>query len=225
MSQREPQAASRLMSRTRATRTVENALRRFGFARLAGVDEVGRGCLAGPVVAGAVVLDPARRITGLCDSKQLTALQRDRLYDLVTARALAWAVGSADAAEIDAVNIREASFRAMRRAIYGLVPLPDFVLVDAFLIPGLPIAQRGIIHGDALCTSIAAASIVAKVTRDRLMLEWHAADPRYGYDKHKGYATAEHLAAVARHGYSPQHRRTFRQPTLFDAFDTMEQPA
>lgn len=207
----------------RATRTVENALRRFGFARIVGVDEVGRGCLAGPVLAGAVVLDPAHRISGLCDSKQLTALQRERLYDAITARAVAWAIGSADVAEIDAVNIRQASFLAMRRAIYSLAPLPDFVLVDAFLIPALPIAQRGIVHGDALCTSIAAASIVAKVTRDRLMLEWHAADPRYGYDKHKGYATAEHLAAVARFGYSPLHRRTFRQPTLFDTFDTMEE--
>jgi len=210
---------------SRATRTVEKALRRFGFARIAGVDEAGRGCLAGPVVAAAVVLDPARRIPGLGDSKQLTALQRARAYDLITRDAEAWAVGEASAAEIDAVNIREASFRAMQRAVYALLPLPDFVLVDAFLIPALPIAQRGIVHGDALCASIAAASILAKVTRDRLMLECHAADPRYGYDRHKGYATAEHLAAVARYGCSALHRRTFRQPTLFDASDTMDTPA
>jgi ribonuclease HII len=205
--------------RTRARRTVENALRRFGFARVGGVDEVGRGCLAGPVMAGVVVLDPARRIAGVRDSKQLTARQREDLYGEITARAVAWAVGQAEAVEIDACNIKQASFLAMRRAIFALVPLPDFLLVDAFLIPGVPIPQRAIVHGDALCTSIAAASIVAKVTRDRLMLELHAADPRYGYFQHKGYATADHLAAVARFGYSPQHRRSFRPPSLFDTID------
>jgi ribonuclease HII len=199
-----------------ARRTVENALRRFGFARIGGVDEVGRGCLAGPVVAGVVVLDPARRLRGIRDSKQLSAAQREDLYGDITAHAVAWAVGRAEAAEIDACNIRQASFLAMRRAIFSLVPLPDLLLVDAFLIPSVPIPQRAIVHGDALCTSIAAASIVAKVTRDRWMLDLHAADPRYGYDRHKGYATAEHLAAVARHGYSPEHRRSFRPPTLFD---------
>jgi len=205
--------------RARASRAVENALRRFGFARVGGIDEVGRGCLAGPVMAGVVVLDPAHRIAGVRDSKQLTARQREDLYDEITARAVAWAVGRAEAGEIDACNIRQASFLAMRRAIFALVPLPDFLLVDAFLIPGVPIPQRPIVHGDALCASIAAASIVAKVTRDRLMLDLHAADPRYGYDRHKGYATAEHLAAVARFGYSPQHRRSFRPPSLFDTMD------
>ena len=205
--------------RTRARRTVENALRRFGFARIGGVDEAGRGCLAGPVIAGVVVLDPVRRITGIRDSKQLTARQREDLYREITSRAVAWAVGGAEAAEIDAYNIRQASFLAMRRAIFALVPLPDFLLVDAFLIPSVLMPQRAIVHGDALCASIAAASIVAKVTRDRLMLDLHAADPRYGYDRHKGYATAEHLAAVARFGYSPQHRRTFRPPSLFDTID------
>jgi ribonuclease HII len=200
----------------RARRTVENALRRFGFARIAGVDEVGRGCLAGPVVAGVAILDPARRIPGIRDSKQLTAAQRKGLYEEITAHAVAWAVGQADPAEIDALNIRQASFLAMRRAILALDPLPDFLLVDAFLIPAIVIPQRAIVHGDALCTSIAAASIVAKVTRDRLMLELHAADPRFGYDQHKGYATADHVAALARFGYSPQHRRSFRPPSLFD---------
>ena len=205
--------------RARASRVVENALRRFGFARVGGIDEVGRGCLAGPVMAGVVVLDPAHRIAGVRDSKQLTGRQREDLYEEITARAVAWAVGRAEAGEIDACNIRQASFLAMRRAIFALVPLPDFLLVDAFLIPGVPIPQRPIVHGDALCASIAAASIVAKVTRDRLMLDLHAADPRYGYDRHKGYATAEHLAAVARFGYSPQHRRSFRPPSLFDTMD------
>lgn len=207
--------------RTRATASAENGLRRLGFARIAGVDEVGRGCLAGPVMAGAVVLDPARPVPGLRDSKQLSPGQRDRLYDLITARALAWAVGEADTAEIDRINIHQASLRAMRRAIDAILPLPDFVLVDAFRVPGLPLAQRPIVHGDACCASIAAASIVAKVTRDRAMLVLHDGDPRYGFDRHKGYATAEHLAAVAQHGYSSVHRRSFRPPTLFDTMDDL----
>jgi tetratricopeptide (TPR) repeat protein len=118
--------------------------------------------------------------------------------------------------EIDTYNIHQASLRAMRRAVMALVPLPDLVLVDAFRIPGLLMAQRGVAHGDARCSAIAAASIVAKVHRDRLMQQVHAEDPRYGFDRHKGYATAEHLAAVARFGYSPVHRRTFRPPSLFD---------
>jgi ribonuclease HII len=207
--------------RTRATASAENGLRRLGFVRIAGVDEVGRGCLAGPVMAGAVVLDPARPVPGLRDSKQLTARQRDRLYDLITVRALAWAVGEADPAEIDRINIHQASLRAMRRAIDAIAPLPDFVLVDAFRVPGLPLAQRPIVHGDACCASIAAASIVAKVTRDRAMRVLHDGDPRYGFHRHKGYATAEHLAAVARHGYSSIHRRSFRPPTLFDTMDAL----
>jgi ribonuclease HII len=202
--------------RTRATASAENGLRRLGFLRIAGVDEVGRGCLAGPVMAAAVVLDPARHVPGLRDSKQLTARQRERLHDLITARAQAWAVGEASATEIDRLNIHRASLLAMRRALDAISPLPDFVLVDAFHLPDLPVAQRPIVHGDACCASIAAASIVAKVTRDRVMLALHARDPRYGFDRHKGYATAEHLAAVVAHGYSPAHRRSFRPPTLFD---------
>ena len=197
-------------------RTLENALRRYGFYRIAGVDEVGRGCLAGPVVAAAVILDPDRYIAGVCDSKMITAAGRERLYGVITRKALAWSVASAQPAEIDAINIHRASLEAMRRAVLTLAPLPDLVLVDAFRIPDLLIAQRGVLHGDRRCTAIAAASIIAKVTRDREMLEHHAADPRYGYDRHKGYATADHLAAVARHGYSPLHRRSFRPPSLFD---------
>ena len=200
-------------------RTLENALRRYGFYRIAGVDEVGRGCLAGPVVAAAVVLDPDRHIAGVCDSKMITAAGRERLYGVITRKALAWSVASAQPAEIDEINIHRASLEAMRRAVLTLAPLPDLVLVDAFRIPDLLIAQRGVLHGDRRCTAIAAASIVAKVTRDREMLEHHAADPRYGYDRHKGYATTDHLAAVARHGYSPLHRRSFRPPSLFDTID------
>jgi ribonuclease HII len=198
-------------------RTLENAARRWGFYRIAGCDEVGRGCLAGPVMAGAVILDPDRHIPGLADSKTLTAAARDRLYDVITRNALAWAVAAAAPTEIDAINIHRASLQAMRRALLMIAPLPDLVLVDAFRIPDILFAQRAVLHGDRRCSAIAAASIVAKVTRDREMHRHYEADPRYGFDRHKGYATADHLAAVARHGYSALHRRTFRPPSLFDA--------
>jgi ribonuclease HII len=200
-------------------RTLENALRRLGFVHVAGVDEVGRGCLAGPVVAAAVVLDPDRHIAGVCDSKLVPAAERERLYDRILKYAVAWSVAAADPAEIDRINIHQASLRAMQRAILGLVPLPDIVLVDAFRVPDLPMAQRGVPHGDRRCSAIAAASIIAKVSRDRQMLELHGRDPRYGFDRHKGYATADHLDAVARFGYSEVHRRSFRPPTLFDTID------
>ncbi len=205
-------------------RTLENALRRFGFCRIAGVDEVGRGCLAGPVVAAAVVLDSERHIAGLCDSKMVTAAERERLYGTITRRALAWSVASAQPLEIDEMNIHQASLEAMRRAVMALAPLPDMVLVDAFRIPRLYMAQRGVVHGDRRCAAIAAASIVAKVTRDREMLQHHVVDPRYGYDRHKGYATSDHLDAVARFGYSPLHRRSFRPPSLFDRMDKADNP-
>lgn len=207
------------MARPRASRFLENAARRCGFVRIAGVDEVGRGCLAGPVVAAAVILPPTRTIRGVRDSKQTTAAQRERLFEEIAGAAESWAVASIEPSEIDRVNIARASLEAMRRAVLGLEPLPDLVLVDAFLIPGLLMAQRAIVHGDARCSAIAAASILAKVTRDRQMHALHLQDPRYGYDRHKGYATAEHLAAVARFGYSAAHRRSFRPPTLFDRMD------
>jgi ribonuclease HII len=200
-------------------RTLENALRRVGFVHVAGVDEVGRGCLAGPVVAAAVVLHPDKHIPGVCDSKAVPAPERERLYDKILMHAVAWAVAAADPAEIDRINIHQASLRAMQRAILALAPLPDIVLVDAFRVPDLPMAQRGVVHGDRRCSAIAAASIVAKVTRDRQMLDLHSRDPRYGFDRHKGYATADHLDAVARFGYSDVHRRSFRPPTLFDTID------
>ena len=204
------------MARTAARRTVENALRRLGLDRVAGVDEVGRGCLAGPVVAAAVVLDPDAHIAGLADSKLVPPEEREALLPLIERRALAWAVGIVDPPDIDRLNIHRASFKAMREAIGALAPLPDVVLVDGFRVPDLAIPQRGIVKGDRRCAAIAAASIVAKVTRDRLMLALHGADPRFGFDRHKGYATPEHLAAVARYGYSGVHRRSFRPPTLFD---------
>jgi ribonuclease HII len=200
-------------------RTLENALRRVGFMNVAGVDEVGRGCLAGPVVAAAVVLHPDRHIPWVSDSKAVPAPERERLHDRIVRHAVTWAVASAEPTEIDLINIHQASLRAMQRAILSLAPLPDIVLVDAFRVPELPMAQRGVRHGDRRCSAIAAASIVAKVTRDRLMLELHGRDPRYGFDRHKGYATADHLDAVARFGYSDVHRRSFRPPTLFDTID------
>ena len=210
------------MPRPRADRTVENGLRRLGFQRIAGVDEVGRGCLAGPVMAGAVVLDPDRHIPGLRDSKLLSPASRERLYAAITRDALGWAVAAVEPAEIDRINIRQASLLAMRNAVLALAPLPDFVLVDAFRIPDLPMAQRGIVHGDALCSAIAAASIVAKVTRDRLMDRLHEIDPRYGFDRHKGYPTPEHALALSKFGHSAAHRRSFRVPSLFDAMDGAE---
>src|SRR5262245_28941267 len=207
------------MVKVRAFRTIENSLRRVGFNYVAGVDEVGRGCLAGPVVAAAVVLSPDRYVARVCDSKTVTALERSRLFEKITRSAVSWCVAAAECEEIDRINIHQASLRAMQRAVLGLVPFPDFVLVDAFRIPDLLMAQRAIEHGDARCTAIAAASIVAKVTRDRMMLELHARDPRYGFDRHKGYATRDHLDAVSRFGYSDVHRRSFRPPTLFDRMD------
>src|SRR5665213_901158 len=207
------------MTRVPAMRTLENALRRAGFVHVAGVDEVGRGCLAGPVVAAAVVLHPDRHIPGVCDSKLVPAAERERLCECILRQAVAWAVAEADPAEIDRINIHQASLRAMQRAILLLVPLPDIVLVDAFRVPDLPMAQRGVVHGDRRCSAIAAASIVAKVTRDREMRELHGRDPRYGFDRHKGYATADHLDAVARFGYSDAHRLSFRPPSLFDTIE------
>jgi len=213
------------VTRPRASRTIENALRRWGFARIAGVDEVGRGCLAGPVMAGAVVLDPDHHIAGLRDSKILSAAQRERLCREIMRHALGWSVAAVEPTEIDRINIHRASLQAMRQAVLTLVPLPDLVLVDAFRIPDLPMAQRGVVHGDARCSAIAAASIVAKVLRDRLMADLHQTDPRYGFDRHKGYATPEHLRAVARHGYSAAHRRSFRPASLFDGIKSAPGPA
>ena len=204
------------MSRPRASRTIENDLRRQGFVHVAGVDEVGRGCLAGPVVASAVVLRATEYVPGIADSKVLTAADRERLSAAIAAHAVCYATAIVDVADIDRLNIHRASLQAMRLAVLQLVPLPSFVLVDGFPIPDLVMPQRAVIGGDRRSTAIAAASILAKVTRDRLMRELHARDPRYGFDRHKGYATREHLDAVKSFGYSAMHRRTFRPPTLFD---------
>lgn len=179
---------------------------------MAGVDEVGRGCLAGPVVAAAVMLDPDRPVRGLRDSKLLTSAARERLFVEITERCLAWALADADARTIDRINVHQAALQAMRGAVAKLVPAPDFVLVDGFPIPGMGVPQRAVVQGDRRCAAIAAASIVAKVTRDRRMRELHARDPRYGFDRHKGYATKRHLLALARFGRSPAHRCSFGRP-------------
>jgi ribonuclease HII len=204
------------MSPAYASRRLENAIRRGGVQFVAGVDEVGRGCLAGPVMAGAVVLDPNRLVSGIADSKLLSPDERERLFDQIVQSALAWTVTRVDAAEIDRLNIHRASLQAMRDAVLALAPVPGFVLVDGFRIPGLSMPQRALVGGDRRSSAIAAASILAKVTRDRVMVSLHGEDPRYGFDQHKGYATRQHLDAVARFGYSSVHRKTFRQPTLFD---------
>ena len=202
------------MPRPTARRTIENTIRRLGFARVAGVDEVGRGCLAGPLAAAVVVLDPDRHIPGVCDSKLLTASARECLYEEIISLADGWSVGWASPSVIDKLNVHQATFSAMRDAVMGLVTLPDFVLVDGFCIPNLELPQRHIIGGDRRCSAIAAASIIAKVTRDRHMRLLHERDPRYGFDQHKGYPTAAHLAAISRHGYSMVHRRSFHCSSL-----------
>lgn len=182
----------------------------LGFARIAGVDEVGRGPLAGPVTAAAVILDPDDIPDGIADSKALPAEKRDEACRAVMTRAHAIGIGFATPGEIDGINIRQATFLAMRRALAALALTPDYALIDGRDLPGLAhLSGEAIIKGDATCVSIAAASIVAKVARDRLMIRQHHRDPRYGFHRHKGYATEEHRHALIKHGPSPFHRRSF----------------
>lgn len=176
---------------------------------VAGVDEAGRGPLAGPVVAAAVILDDRSPIKGLADSKLLTALRRERLYDEIRAKALCCSVAQASVEEIDQFNILQATMLAMRRAVLGLRLKPTKVLVDGNRLPALDVLAEAIVSGDALVPCISAASILAKVTRDRLLCELHLQHPEYGFERHKGYGTAEHLRALQEHGALPMHRRTF----------------
>ncbi len=176
---------------------------------ICGVDEAGRGPLFGDVVAAAVILDPTAPIEGLGDSKKLTQKVRERLYDQIYARAISVGVGRASVEEIDQLNILQASMLAMQRAVESLSRQPDLALIDGNRCPVLTCASEAIIKGDAKEISIGAASIVAKVTRDREMLEWHTLYPHYGLDKHKGYPTSLHLKALEQYGVSPQHRRSF----------------
>ncbi len=174
-----------------------------------GVDEAGRGPLAGPVYAAAVILDPARPIAGIDDSKKLTAGRREALAIEIRAHALAWAVASASVEEIDALNILQASLLAMRRAVEKLTVTPQQVLVDGLHCPRVSMPARAVVRGDATVTAIAAASILAKVARDEEMLALHRDLPQYGFDRHKGYPTRAHLDALRAHGVSIVHRRTF----------------
>ncbi|HUG26545.1 ribonuclease HII [Piscinibacter sp.] len=176
---------------------------------VAGVDEAGRGPLAGPVVAAAVILDDMKRIRGLNDSKLLTPLARDRLYDEIRAKALCCSVAQASVEEIDTMNILQATLLAMRRAIEGLRLKPAKVLIDGNQLPVLNVHAEAVIGGDATVKSISAASILAKVHRDRLCLQLHELHPQYGFHEHKGYSTPAHLAALKQHGACVVHRRTF----------------
>lgn len=175
---------------------------------VAGVDEVGRGSLFGPVVAAAVILDPCYRIRGLRDSKLLPPERREILAERIRQHAVAWAVAAVDAARIDQINIYQASRVAMRQAVVDLKPTPDHLLVDAIQLD-CDLPQKAIIHGDALSASIAAASILAKVERDRILCEWDSVFPVYGLASNKGYSTPHHLAALREHGPSPLHRQSF----------------
>lgn len=176
---------------------------------IAGVDEAGRGPLAGPVVAAAVILDDLKPIKGLADSKQLSATRRAALFDEIRAKALCCCVAQASVEEIDTLNILQATMLAMRRAVAGLRLKPAKVLVDGNRLPPLDVLAEAIVQGDAKVQAISAASILAKVTRDRMLDELHLQHPHYGFDRHKGYGTAQHLQALREHGPLPAHRRTF----------------
>jgi ribonuclease HII len=206
----------------------EQVLWKQGVTRVAGVDEAGRGPLAGPVVAAAAILSPGwagtglpEELAGLNDSKQLTEAQRERYFDFISACSdIEFGVARVDAEQIDAINILQATHHAMNHALAQLRPLPPHALVDGRPVKSLRIPQTAIVKGDARSFSIAAASILAKVTRDRLMLEYHARYPEYGFDAHKGYGTAQHLAALEKFGPCPIHRKSFaplkpRDPELF----------
>lgn len=190
--------------------TFEKAAHDEGFLTVCGVDEAGRGPLAGPVCAAAVILPDGLVIDGLNDSKKLSEKQRERLYDEIVSSAVSWSVAFAGVEEIEKYNILEATFIAMNRAIDGLSPKPDMALIDGNKEPrGAKLPCRTVIKGDSLSCSIAAASVIAKVTRDRLMTEYAKEYPQYGFDKHKGYGTAAHYRAVDESGLCPIHRPSF----------------
>ena len=192
---------------------------RAGVTRVAGIDEAGRGPLAGPVVAAAVVLAHDRRIRGLADSKLLAPAEREGLFRLIQERAVAVGVGIVDHETIDRINILQATRQAMAEALARLAVMPELIITDFVTLPALPCPQKNLVAGDRRCASVAAASIVAKVVRDRIMVEVDRRFPVYGFARHKGYATPEHLAALDLYGPCPIHRRTFagvwRQGELF----------
>ncbi|HTQ56629.1 MAG TPA: ribonuclease HII [Bryobacteraceae bacterium] len=217
--------APRPVTQLRCEGTLERELRARGFLAVAGVDEVGRGALFGPVVAAAVILSPDRPVRGLNDSKQLDPERREVLAGRIRERAVAWSVAAVDAAMIDWINIYYASKLAMEKAVAALNPAPDFILIDALPL-SLPTPQRALIKGDAQCHAIAAASIVAKVWRDERMRIWDEIYPEYGLASHKGYSTAEHARALELYGPTPLHRLSFEPvrahslfPVDFDPFE------
>ncbi|MBP5209748.1 MAG: ribonuclease HII [Clostridia bacterium] len=188
---------------------IENARMAEGYARVCGVDEAGRGPLSGPVFAAAVILPPGLEIPGLDDSKKLSPKRRETLFDVICASAISWCVASASVEEIDRLNILEADLLAMRRAVDGLSVKADLALIDGNVARGFDIPARAVIKGDALSCSIAAAAILAKVSRDRLCLEHDRLYPGYGFARHKGYGTKEHMDAIRRLGPCPLHRKSF----------------
>ena len=188
----------------------EKKIQAQGFRVIAGLDEAGRGPLAGPVVAAAVVLTPMKKWIGVDDSKKLSPEQREKVFSLLLQQEVAIGIGIVDAREIDRLNILRASLKAMEQAVQNLPLSPDFLLIDGLHSLTLPLAQRAIPKGDQRCQSIAAASIIAKVTRDRLMLAHHAEYPQYNFAKHKGYGTKEHLQAIRQYGHCPLHRQSFK---------------
>jgi len=218
-------AKLRLLKKLRCTLRYEKQAWQAGASLVAGVDEVGRGSLFGPVVAAAVILDPAYRVRGLRDSKLLPPERREVLAVRIREHAIAWAIAAVDAACIDQINIYQASRVAMRDAVLQLSPAADHLLVDAVRLD-CQLPQDAIIHGDALSASIAAASILAKVERDRMMCEWDAVFPGYGLASHKGYSTPQHLAALRELGLTTMHRRSFapvwQNPVPQEVFAFME---
>ena len=201
----------------RCTGAFERELRARGYCRVAGADEVGRGALFGAVFAAAAILSPERPIRGLNDSKQVAPDRREVLAGRIRERALTWSVAAVDAATIDRINIYEASRLAMKLALQKLSPAPDFLLIDAMPLD-LAIPQQPLIHGDARCHAIAAASILAKVARDACMREWDRIFPEYGLAEHKGYYTPVHQRALERHGPTPLHRLSFEPVRAFALF-------
>ncbi len=187
----------------------ERAARASGYRCIAGLDEAGRGPLAGPVVAAAVALPEGLLIPGLTDSKQMAESERERLYDIILAQAVSYGIGIVDERTIDDVNIYQATIIAMGRAIDSLSRRPDYLLLDAITLPRVALPQKPLIKGDCRSHSIAAASVLAKVTRDRLMMDLHEKYPQYNFQKHKGYGTREHLALLEKHGPCEAHRKTF----------------
>jgi len=191
--------------------TLETDARKLGYLAVAGVDEAGRGPLAGPVVASAVILREGAVIEGLTDSKQLSIKKRNELYDIIKESSLSFCVAHISHEVIDTINILQATLRAMRKAVEGLGQKPDFVLIDGLqTITGWPGPQKAVVKGDTLSLSIAAASVLAKVTRDKIMVEYSRQFPGYGFERHKGYGSAYHREAIAKHGPCPIHRKTFR---------------